>query len=56
MLVADDQPLAREGLRTILDAQSDIEVVAEAADGGEAVELALRSPSPQRLDRLRRIA
>ncbi|MDP9134140.1 MAG: response regulator transcription factor [Actinomycetota bacterium] len=42
VLVADDQPLAREGLRTILDAQSDIEVVAEAADGGEAVELALR--------------
>jgi len=42
VLVADDQPLAREGLRTILDAQSGIEVVAEAADGGEAVELALR--------------
>ena len=42
VLVADDQPLAREGLRTILDAQSDIEVVAEAADGGEAIELALR--------------
>jgi DNA-binding NarL/FixJ family response regulator len=42
VLVADDQPLAREGLRTILDAQSDIDVVGEAADGGQAVELALR--------------
>jgi DNA-binding NarL/FixJ family response regulator len=42
VLVADDQPLARDGLRTILGAQDDIEVVGEAADGGEAVELALQ--------------
>jgi len=40
VLIADDQELVRTGLRMILDAQPDIEVVAEAADGCEAVELA----------------
>jgi DNA-binding NarL/FixJ family response regulator len=40
VLVADDQELVRTGLRMILDAQPDIEVVGEAADGNEAVELA----------------
>ncbi len=40
MLIADDQDLVRTGLRMILDAQPDIEVVAEAADGAEAVALA----------------
>ena len=40
VLVADDQDLVRTGLRMILDAQPDIEVVAEAADGAEAVERA----------------
>jgi DNA-binding NarL/FixJ family response regulator len=39
VVVADDQPLVRSGLRTILDAQSDIEVIGEAADGHEAVAL-----------------
>jgi DNA-binding NarL/FixJ family response regulator len=39
-LIADDQPIVRGGLRTILEAQDDIEVVAEAAHGAEAVELA----------------
>lgn len=38
VLLADDQALMREGLRTILDAQPDIEVVGEAADGREAIE------------------
>ena len=38
MLVADDQALVREGFVAILDAQDDIEVVGEAADGREAVE------------------
>ncbi|WP_306232894.1 response regulator transcription factor [Agrococcus beijingensis] len=42
MLVVDDQELVRSGLRLILDAQDDIEVVAEAADGATAVELARR--------------
>lgn len=45
VLVADDQPLVRAGLRTILDAQDGIEVIAEASDGGAAVELA-RSMRP----------
>jgi DNA-binding NarL/FixJ family response regulator len=42
VLVADDQGLVRAGFRALLDAQHDIEVVAEAADGVEAVELARR--------------
>jgi DNA-binding NarL/FixJ family response regulator len=36
-VVADDQELVRAGFAMILDAQPDIEVVAEAADGAEAV-------------------
>ncbi len=40
VLVADDQALVRSGFRMILDAQPDITVVAEAADGVEAVEQA----------------
>jgi DNA-binding NarL/FixJ family response regulator len=42
VLVADDQHLVRTGFRMILDTEDDIEVVAEAADGAEAVELAAR--------------
>jgi DNA-binding NarL/FixJ family response regulator len=42
VLVADDHELLRSGLRGMLSAQPDIDVVAEAADGGEAVDLALR--------------
>jgi DNA-binding NarL/FixJ family response regulator len=38
VLLADDQALVRGGLRLILNAEPDIEVVAEAADGAEAVE------------------
>lgn len=41
LLIADDQDLMREGLRLMLDAQPDIEVVAEAGDGRVAVEQAL---------------
>ncbi len=40
--IADDQALVREGFRMILDAREDIEVVGEAGDGGEAVELIAR--------------
>ena len=40
VLIADDQELLRSGLRMILDMQDDIEVVAEAGDGREAVRLA----------------
>lgn len=42
VLVADDQDIVRAGLRMILDAQPEIEVVAEARNGREAVELARR--------------
>lgn len=42
VLLADDQALVRSGFRMILSAESDIEVVGEAADGAEAVELARR--------------
>ena len=38
-LVADDQAVVRGGLRMILEAQEDIEVVGEAGDGAAAVEL-----------------
>jgi DNA-binding NarL/FixJ family response regulator len=37
VLLVDDQVLVRAGLRALLDAQDDIEVVGEAGDGGEAV-------------------
>ncbi|MFJ2290685.1 response regulator [Streptomyces sp. NPDC087894] len=40
VLVADDEPLIRAGIRMILSSADDIDVVAEAADGREAVELA----------------
>jgi DNA-binding NarL/FixJ family response regulator len=40
ILLADDHAVVRQGLRFVLDAQPDLEVVAEAADGAEAVELA----------------
>lgn len=40
VLIADDEPLIRAGIRMILTSADDIEVVAEAADGRAAVELA----------------
>ncbi len=42
VLVADDQDLVRTGLSMILDAQPSIEVVGQAADGRQAVEMARR--------------
>jgi DNA-binding NarL/FixJ family response regulator len=42
VLIADDHGIVRGGLRLLLDRQPDMQVVAEAADGIEAVELALR--------------
>jgi DNA-binding NarL/FixJ family response regulator len=42
LLIADDHGIVRGGLRLLLDRQPDMEVVAEAADGVEAVALALR--------------
>lgn len=42
VLVADDEPLITAGIRAVLDSAGDIEVVAVAADGREAVEAARR--------------
>ena len=41
ILVADDHALVRDGLKHVIDAEPDLAVVAEAADGAEAVERAL---------------
>jgi DNA-binding NarL/FixJ family response regulator len=43
ILLADDHALVRGGLRLVLDAEPDLEVVAEAGDGAEALERALRN-------------
>ena len=40
VLIADDHPFVRHGLRTYLETLDDLEVVGEASDGAEAVELA----------------
>jgi DNA-binding NarL/FixJ family response regulator len=40
ILVADDHPMLREGLVTVLSTQPDFDVVGEAADGSEVVRLA----------------
>jgi DNA-binding NarL/FixJ family response regulator len=45
VVVVDDQALVRSGFRMILDAQPDIDVVGEAENGREAVELAAVSSS-----------
>jgi DNA-binding NarL/FixJ family response regulator len=41
ILIADDQALVRTGFRMILDTEPDLEVVGEAANGREAVHIAL---------------
>src|SRR5688572_1093540 len=41
ILIADDFAIVREGLKKVLDSKTDLEVVAEAVDGHEAVEKAL---------------
>src|SRR5207247_10502774 len=67
VLLADDQALVRGGFRALLDAQEDIEVVGEAGDGDEAVELAtdlvpdvvlmdIRMPGVDGLEATKRIA
>ena len=40
VLIADDQPMVRAGLRMILELEPDIDIVGEAADGNEAITLA----------------
>ncbi|MFN2156258.1 MAG: response regulator transcription factor, partial [Anaerolineae bacterium] len=41
ILIVDDHPIVRTGLRTLLGAQPDMEVVGEAGEGDEAVERAI---------------
>ena len=41
ILIADDHSMVRRGLRLVLDSEPDLEVVAEAGDGAEAVDTAL---------------
>lgn len=43
VLLADDHAVVRQGLRTFLDLQDDIEVVAEAGDGEAALDAAIRT-------------
>jgi DNA-binding NarL/FixJ family response regulator len=51
VVLADDQPLVRTGLRMILSDQEDIDVVGEAANGAEAIELcAERNPDVVLMD------
>lgn len=42
IVVVDDHPVVRDGLRGMIDGQPDLEVVGEAADGGEAVAVVTR--------------
>jgi DNA-binding NarL/FixJ family response regulator len=41
ILIADDHAIVRSGLKRVLDTKPDLEVVAEAGDGAEAVERSL---------------
>jgi DNA-binding NarL/FixJ family response regulator len=45
VLLADDEALVRRGFRMILEAEDDLEVVGEAADGEAAIDLARRTPA-----------
>jgi DNA-binding NarL/FixJ family response regulator len=67
VLLVDDQPLLRRGFRMILEAEPDLIVVAEAANGDEAVDLArrhapdvvlmdIRMPGTDGIEATRRIA
>lgn len=42
VLIADDEPMIRAGVRAVLSTDPEIDVVAEAADGHDAVELVRR--------------
>ena len=42
VLIADDNPLIRSGLRSVLERQGEFRVVAEGANGSDAIDLAVR--------------
>jgi two-component system response regulator NreC len=42
VLLVDDHPVLRDGLRVLLEAETDMQVVGEAANGNEAIDLAIR--------------
>ncbi|HEY7233347.1 MAG TPA: LytTR family DNA-binding domain-containing protein [Gemmatimonadaceae bacterium] len=42
IVIADDEPLARQRIRSMLDDREDVEIVGEARDGAEAVDIILR--------------
>jgi CheY-like chemotaxis protein len=44
VLIADDHPIVREGLAALINRTSDMQVVAEASDGREAVENMFHNP------------
>jgi two-component system invasion response regulator UvrY len=44
VLIADDHPVVRRGLRQMLDAESDLDVVVEARDGHEVIDQSARVP------------
>jgi DNA-binding NarL/FixJ family response regulator len=51
ILIADDHPIFRHGVRTILEAEPDFRVVGEAKDGKQALELAAKlNPSVLLMD------
>ena len=45
VMIVDDHPLVREGIRSIVAAEDGFEIVAEAGSGEEAVETAATAPS-----------